>query len=128
MANAGLGRIVFGVALVLAVTIGLLSYFIVPRFEAAYANRGKFGKDITDDAQLVEAAGHPVHIVEGATTNLKISTKADLHLAEAVLKSMPKPKPAGPAHPFAEEEMWGGRSKAIPGSSATKQRSATSRP
>ena len=75
--------------------------------EAAYANRGKLGKDITDDAQLVEAAGHPVHVVEGAGTNLKITSKADLHLAEAVLKSMPKPKPAGPAHPFAEEEMWG---------------------
>jgi 2-C-methyl-D-erythritol 4-phosphate cytidylyltransferase len=75
--------------------------------EAAYANRGKLGKEITDDAQLVEAAGHPVHVVEGAGTNLKITSKADLHLAEAVLKSMPKPKPAGPAHPFAEEEMWG---------------------
>ena len=30
-------------------------------------------------------------------------------LAEAILKSMPKPKPAGPLHPFAEEDMWGGR-------------------
>jgi 2-C-methyl-D-erythritol 4-phosphate cytidylyltransferase len=75
--------------------------------EAAYANRGKLGKDITDDAQLVEAAGHAVHVVEGAGTNIKITSKSDLHLAEAVLKSMPKPKPAGPAHPFAEEEMWG---------------------
>ncbi len=75
--------------------------------EAAYANRGKVGKDITDDAQLVEAAGHPVLVVEGAATNIKVTSKADLHLAEAVLKSLPKPKPAGPAHPFAEEEMWG---------------------
>ena len=32
-----------------------------------------------------------------------------LLLAEAVLKSRPKPKPSGPIHPFAEEEMWGGR-------------------
>lgn len=75
----------------------------------AYANRGKLGKDITDDAQLVEAAGHPVHVVEGAPTNIKITTRSDLTLAEAVLKAMPKPKPAGPIHPFAEEEMWGGR-------------------
>src|SRR5262249_43835247 len=75
----------------------------------AYANRGKLGKDITDDAQLVEAAGHPVHVVEGAASNLKITTKNDLFLAEAILKSMPKPKPKGPIHPFAEEEMWGGR-------------------
>ena len=75
----------------------------------AYANRAKHGKDITDDAQLVEAAGHPVHVVEGAAGNIKITTKGDLFLAEAILKSMPKPKPKGPIHPFAEEEMWGGR-------------------
>lgn len=74
----------------------------------AYANRAKLGKDLTDDAQLVEAAGHPVRVVEGAATNVKITTRRDLTLAEAVLKSMPKPKPAGPIHPFAEEEeMWG---------------------
>jgi 2-C-methyl-D-erythritol 4-phosphate cytidylyltransferase len=76
---------------------------------AAYANRGKAGKDITDDTQLVEAAGHTVHVVEGSSTNVKITTKADLLLAEAVLKARPKPKPSGPVHPFAEEEMWGGR-------------------
>jgi len=75
----------------------------------AYANRAKHGKDTTDDAQLVEAAGHPVHVVEGAAGNIKITTKGDLFLAEAILKSMPKPKPKGPIHPFAEEEMWGGR-------------------
>ena len=75
----------------------------------AYAQRGKLGKDITDDAQLIEAAGHAVHLVEGATTNIKITTRADLTLAEAILKAMPKPKPTGPAHPFAEEEMWGGK-------------------
>jgi 2-C-methyl-D-erythritol 4-phosphate cytidylyltransferase len=77
--------------------------------EAAYANRGKVGKEITDDAQLIEAAGHPVVVVESAGTNIKITTKADLILAEAILKAQPKPKPSGPIHPFAEEEMWGGR-------------------
>jgi 2-C-methyl-D-erythritol 4-phosphate cytidylyltransferase len=77
--------------------------------EAAYANRGKLGKDITDDAQLLEAAGHPVHVVESAASNIKITTKADLILADAILKAQPKPKPKGPIHPFAEEEMWGGR-------------------
>jgi 2-C-methyl-D-erythritol 4-phosphate cytidylyltransferase len=76
---------------------------------AAYAARGKLGKDVTDDAQLVEAAGHPVEVVEGSASNIKITTKADLHLADAILKAQPKPKPQGPAHPFAEEEMWGGR-------------------
>lgn len=77
--------------------------------EAAYAGRGKLGKDITDDAQLVEAAGHKVTVVEGAPTNIKITTRNDLALAEAILKSRPKPKGKGPIHPFAEEEMWGGR-------------------
>jgi 2-C-methyl-D-erythritol 4-phosphate cytidylyltransferase len=72
----------------------------------AYNNRAKFGKQITDDAQLVEAAGHAVHVVEGSPSNIKITTKGDLYLADAILKSQPKPKPSGPVHPFAEEEMW----------------------
>jgi 2-C-methyl-D-erythritol 4-phosphate cytidylyltransferase len=75
----------------------------------AYAQRGKLTQPITDDAQLIEALGHPVHVVEGSPTNIKITTRADLLLAEAILKAQPKPKPSGPAHPFAEEEMWGGR-------------------
>ncbi|HEV3115520.1 MAG TPA: 2-C-methyl-D-erythritol 4-phosphate cytidylyltransferase [Gemmataceae bacterium] len=77
----------------------------------AYANRGKLSQEITDDTQLIEAAGHPVYVVEGSSTNVKITTKSDLFLADAVLKSRPKPKPSGPIHPFAEEEMWGGRPK-----------------
>jgi 2-C-methyl-D-erythritol 4-phosphate cytidylyltransferase len=75
----------------------------------AHANRKKLGKEITDDAQLVEAAGHPVYTVEGAPSNIKITTRADLLLAEAILKAQPRPKASGPIHPFAEEEMWGGR-------------------
>jgi len=74
----------------------------------AYAQRSP---ETTDDAQLVEAAGHKVHVVEGSSNNVKITTRSDLHLAEAVIKSRPKPKPSGPIHPFAEEEMWGGRPK-----------------
>jgi 2-C-methyl-D-erythritol 4-phosphate cytidylyltransferase len=72
----------------------------------AYARREELGGDITDDAQLVEAAGHPVHVVEGAPTNIKITTKDDLLLAAAILTSRPKPKGDRPFHPFAEEEMW----------------------
>jgi 2-C-methyl-D-erythritol 4-phosphate cytidylyltransferase len=75
----------------------------------AYKARAKLGRDITDDAQLVEASGKSVHIVSGALTNIKITTRSDLALAEAILKSRPQKKPAGPVHPFAEEEMWGGR-------------------
>ena len=76
--------------------------------EEAYAKRAQLGRDITDDAQLVEAAGRTVHMVEGSATNIKITTRADLFLADAILKSAPKPKPAGFSNPFGEEEMWGG--------------------
>jgi 2-C-methyl-D-erythritol 4-phosphate cytidylyltransferase len=72
--------------------------------EAAYVQRGKPG-DVTDDAQLVEAAGHPVWLIQGAATNVKITTREDLVLAEAVLKARPKPKVAGPIHPFAEDDI-----------------------
>jgi 2-C-methyl-D-erythritol 4-phosphate cytidylyltransferase len=72
----------------------------------AYARRKQLGQGITDDAQLVEAAGHTVHVVTGASTNLKITTRQDLLLAEAILKVLPKPKPSGPVHPFDEREMW----------------------
>ena len=76
---------------------------------AAYEQRGKLGNAITDDAQLMEAAGHSVHLVDGASTNIKITTKQDVYLAEAILKSLPKPKVSGSPHPFGDEEMWGGR-------------------
>jgi 2-C-methyl-D-erythritol 4-phosphate cytidylyltransferase len=78
--------------------------------QEVYDNRTRLGANFTDDAQLMEAAGYAVHVVDGATTNIKITTKQDLFLADAILKSLPKPKPSGPVHPFAgEEEMWGGK-------------------
>ena len=52
----------------------------------AYARRAAFGPTITDDAQLVEAAGHAVHLVPGSAANLKITTREDLGLAEAILR------------------------------------------
>lgn len=39
----------------------------------------------TDDAALVEAAGHPVRVSAGDTANFKITTAADLAAAEALL-------------------------------------------
>lgn len=70
----------------------------------AYARREGF--DATDEAQLVERTGHPVRVVPGSVTNLKISTEEDLRLAAQVLRAMPKPKPDGPIHPFADDDMW----------------------
>ena len=61
---------------------------------------------ITDDAQLIEALGHPVHIVETDHSNIKITRKNDVAIAEAIIKSRPKPKSEGPIGPYSEEDMW----------------------
>ncbi len=55
----------------------------------------------TDDSQLIEQAGHLVSIVNGQTTNIKITTLDDLKLAQAILKSRP-PKTNSLFHPFAD--------------------------
>jgi 2-C-methyl-D-erythritol 4-phosphate cytidylyltransferase len=70
----------------------------------AYAQRGDFAA--TDDAQLVERLGHPVTVVPGSPLNLKITTREELRLAEQALKALPRPKLTGPAHPFADDDMW----------------------
>ena len=45
--------------------------------------------DITDDAMIVEyATGKKITLVEGAYTNLKITTPEDLAVAEIFLKSL----------------------------------------
>ncbi|MGF1582817.1 MAG: 2-C-methyl-D-erythritol 4-phosphate cytidylyltransferase [Gemmataceae bacterium] len=74
--------------------------------ESGYAKRIELGRTITDDAQLVEAVGHAVSVVEGSRSNIKITTQPDLKLAEAILKSLPKAKSDRPASPFDEEAMW----------------------
>ncbi len=59
-------------------------------FEKALYRRGieaakEAGKDYTDDCQLVEALGAPVAVVLGADTNIKVTTPADLPVAEALI-------------------------------------------
>jgi 2-C-methyl-D-erythritol 4-phosphate cytidylyltransferase len=70
----------------------------------AYARRGSL--PATDDAQLVERLGQKVTIVTGSPMNIKITTKEDLRIAAALLKVLPRPKLATPAHPFADDELW----------------------
>ena len=41
----------------------------------------------TDDTSLVESQGYQTKIFEGSNTNIKITTKDDLILAETILKS-----------------------------------------
>jgi 2-C-methyl-D-erythritol 4-phosphate cytidylyltransferase len=60
-------------------------------------------KGSTDDSQVVEATGATVSIVVGSSSNIKITTRDDLFLADAILKSRPKPKANASAHPFADD-------------------------
>jgi 2-C-methyl-D-erythritol 4-phosphate cytidylyltransferase len=73
----------------------------------AYAKLESLDKTkITDDAQLVEAMGQAVHIVETDHSNIKITRKNDVAIAEAIIKSRPKPKATGPTGPYNEDAMW----------------------
>ena len=43
--------------------------------------------DVTDDAAMVEATGHPVKLFMGSYDNIKVTTPEDLLIAEAILRS-----------------------------------------
>lgn len=71
----------------------------------AYDNLPNLDKSkISDDAQLVEAIGEKVSIVPTDSSNLKITCKSDVAIAEAILKSRPKPVPKGPMGPYVEAQ------------------------
>lgn len=60
----------------------------------------------TDDAQVVERAGHAVAIVATDHRNIKITTPGDMALAGAILRDMTrKAKSSAPRGPF-EEAQW----------------------
>jgi 2-C-methyl-D-erythritol 4-phosphate cytidylyltransferase len=46
----------------------------------------KEGVEFTDEATVVEAAGHAVHLVEGEVSNIKITLPADLLYAERMIQ------------------------------------------
>ncbi|HEV2481635.1 MAG TPA: 2-C-methyl-D-erythritol 4-phosphate cytidylyltransferase [Puia sp.] len=56
-----------------------LSKLLIPAYRVAYR------EGFTDEASVVEAAGHPIHLVEGELDNIKITVPADLTVAERVL-------------------------------------------
>ena len=43
--------------------------------------------EVTDDAALIEQLGYPVSVVQGSSTNIKITRPEDLELGEAILAS-----------------------------------------
>lgn len=46
-----------------------------------------FDPGFTDDASVVEKSGHPIHIVEGDTRNIKVTYPADLVIADKLIES-----------------------------------------
>ena len=71
----------------------------------AYDNLNNLDKSkISDDSQLVEALGHKVSIVETDFSNIKITTKADIVIAEAIIKSRAKAKPEGYVGPYGDAQ------------------------
>ncbi|MBE0644434.1 MAG: 2-C-methyl-D-erythritol 4-phosphate cytidylyltransferase [Bacteroidetes bacterium] len=52
----------------------------------AFAEALRKGIEATDDVSLLEAMDVPVHVVEGSPNNIKITTREDLVIAEAILK------------------------------------------
>jgi 2-C-methyl-D-erythritol 4-phosphate cytidylyltransferase len=59
----------------------------------------------TDDAEVVERAGHAVTVVAGDRRNIKITSGGDMALAEAILKGISRRPKAGPLGAF-EEAQW----------------------
>jgi len=71
----------------------------------AYDNLENLDKSsISDDAQLVEALGREVTIVEADSSNIKITRRSDIAMAEAIIKSRPKLTPDGPIGPYIEAQ------------------------
>jgi 2-C-methyl-D-erythritol 4-phosphate cytidylyltransferase len=56
-----------------------LSDWLLPAYKMPYR------EEFTDDASVVEADHHTIRLVEGEINNIKITTPADLHLAERLL-------------------------------------------
>ncbi|HEY6162490.1 MAG TPA: 2-C-methyl-D-erythritol 4-phosphate cytidylyltransferase [Bacteroidia bacterium] len=53
----------------------------------AYLKEYKFS--FTDDATVVESIGEKIHLIDGSSDNIKITTPQDLVVAEALLKYVP---------------------------------------
>lgn len=79
--------------------------FAASLLKRAYANLKNLDQNrISDDSQLVEALGEKVTIVEADSSNIKITRQSDIAVAEAIIKSRPKPRPEGPIGPYIEAQ------------------------
>lgn len=59
--------------------------------QKAYKKDYKF--TFTDDASVVESTGEKIHLVDGHSDNIKITTPRDLVIAEALMKNRPVTTP-----------------------------------
>ena len=71
---------------------------------AAYEALGDAGAEVSDDAQVLERFGEAVSVVISDATNLKITTKGDTALANAIIKARPAKK--APRMGAFEEAQW----------------------
>ncbi len=55
------------------------SSILLPAYKTDYQ------EEFTDDASVVEAAGYEVHLVDGESNNIKITTPLDLAIADELL-------------------------------------------
>lgn len=60
--------------------------FLLSRFLPALRSAAAHDACCTDDAQVMELAGHPVTIVENTAPNLKVTLESDLQLCRAILR------------------------------------------
>ena len=51
----------------------------------AFVNADVNDPSVTDESVLLEKLGHPISVIEGSARNIKITTSADLAIAEAML-------------------------------------------
>ena len=79
--------------------------FDLELLKKAYKNLENLDENkISDDAQLVEAIGGKITIVETDNSNIKITRKSDVAIAEAIIKSRPRPVAKGPTGPYIEAQ------------------------
>jgi 2-C-methyl-D-erythritol 4-phosphate cytidylyltransferase len=69
--------------------------FVREALEAAHRRAVLDGIEASDEAALVELAGHPVQVVPGSQENLKVTTALDLLVAEALLTRRGPGNPGG---------------------------------
>ena len=60
--------------------------FRVEVLRKAFEN-AELSEAVTDECYLVEKLGHPIVVVEGSSSNIKITTQDDLALAEAIMNN-----------------------------------------